>query len=43
MAEAANATYLRWVNADIENAHFRRCATAWKLPRRPYRLLMVAM
>ena len=26
MAEAANATYLRWINPDVGNSHFRKCA-----------------
>ena len=28
MAEAVNATYVRWVNLDVRNAHFRRRASA---------------
>ena len=24
MAEALNATYVRWINRDVGNAHFRR-------------------
>lgn len=26
MADAANATYVRWINPDAANAHFRECA-----------------
>ena len=25
MAEAANATYLRWINPSVDDAYFRRC------------------